>query len=48
MQYRSPVAGGPSGNTCPKCDSHFLHITSVLIIPQELSTNSVMLLFDEG
>jgi len=31
MQYFSPVGHGPSLNTCPKCPSHFLHKTSLLM-----------------
>jgi hypothetical protein len=31
MQYRSPVGGGPSLNTCPKWAPHRLHVTSVRI-----------------
>ena len=33
MQYRSPVDGGPSLNRWPRCASHTLHTTSVLIMP---------------
>src|SRR6516162_8440489 len=29
MQYRSPVGGGPSSKTCPRCASHRAHRTSV-------------------
>ena len=35
MQYRKPPAsGGPSGNTCPKCPSQLLQVTSVRIMPK--------------
>ena len=37
MQYRSPVDGGPSLNRWPRCASHTLHTTSVLIMPRLLS-----------
>ena len=33
MQYRMPVGRGPSSNTCPRCEPHLLHSTSVLTIP---------------
>src|SRR5580698_2857633 len=29
MQYRSPVGGGPSSNTCPRCPSHSRQLTAV-------------------
>mmetsp|Transcript_6306 Transcript_6306/g.25207 ORF Transcript_6306/g.25207 Transcript_6306/m.25207 type:complete len:81 (+) Transcript_6306:2124-2366(+) len=28
MQYRKPVGGGPSSNTCPRCPWHAVHRTS--------------------
>lgn len=40
MQYRFPVGGGPSGNTCPRCDSHRPQRTSVRCIPDESSARS--------
>src|SRR5271168_551618 len=40
MQYRSPVGGGPSGNTCPRWALHSLHFTSVRSMPSELSPAS--------
>ena len=38
MQKRNPVGWGPSGNTWPRCESHLLHSTSVLLIKSELSS----------
>ena len=37
MQYLSPVGGGPSGNTCPRCDPHRAQCTSVRTMPQDRS-----------
>src|ERR1700744_2496384 len=37
IQYRNPLGSGPSGKTCPKCESHTLHSTSTLVIPNEVS-----------
>ena len=42
MQYLSPVGIGPSLNTWPRCASHFAHLTSILFIPNELSSNSLI------
>ncbi len=42
MQYLNPLGLGPSLNTWPKCDLHFLHLTSILIIPKLLSVNSAI------
>ena len=39
-QYLSPVGIGPSSNTCPKCESHLLHLISTRRIPCELSAAS--------
>jgi len=39
IQYRNLVGCGPSSNTCPRCAPQFLHITSVLTIP-ELASDS--------
>jgi len=33
MQKRSPVGGGPSGKTCPRCASQRLQCTSTRAIP---------------
>src|SRR5690606_21534559 len=33
MQYRSPVGGGPSSKTCPRCPSHRAHVISMRTIP---------------
>src|SRR6476620_8632377 len=35
MQYRKPVGGGPSSNTCPKCEWQRPHSTSVRCMPKE-------------
>src|SRR3989344_7680040 len=40
MQYRRPVGLGPSLKTCPKCEPHFLHKTSVRLIPRDISSLS--------
>jgi hypothetical protein len=32
MQYRSPVGGGPSGNTWPRWESPCLLLTSVRLV----------------
>ena len=40
MQYLKPVGFGPSSKTCPKCASHFVHLTSVLVLASELSSCS--------
>ena len=37
MQYLNPVGCGPSGNTWPKCASHWAQTTSTRRIPYELS-----------
>src|SRR5271168_4554140 len=37
MQYRRWVGSGPSSNTWPRCASHSVHDTAVLIIPKLLS-----------
>ena len=29
MQYRWPVGWGPSSKTCPKCEPHDVHVTSI-------------------
>jgi hypothetical protein len=33
MQYLSPVGGGPSSNTWPRCASQRAHFTSTRIMP---------------
>ena len=38
IQNRNPVGWGPSGKTCPRCELHLLHNTSVLFIKRELSS----------
>lgn len=43
MQYRNPDGSGPSGNTCPRCESAFLDRTSMRRIPwleSSISTNA--------
>jgi hypothetical protein len=37
IQYLRPLSLGPSGKTWPKCESHLLHLTSVLVMKCELS-----------
>ena len=32
IQYLKPDGSGPSGNTCPRCASQQLHVTSILVI----------------
>ena len=43
MQYRSPVGLGPSGKTCPRCESQREHVTSIRLIPKVLSSNASIL-----
>src|SRR5690606_17164000 len=43
MQYRSPVGGGPSGKTWPRCESQTLHSTSVRTMPWLVSGSSRIL-----
>src|SRR3989338_1473454 len=46
MQNLLPVSVGPSSNTCPRCPWHFLHTTSVRIMPWEKSfLNSIFSVF---
>ena len=40
IQYLKPVGWGPSLKTCPRWASQLEHFTSVLTIPNELSSNS--------
>ena len=42
MQYRSPVGRGPSGNTCPRCESPCLLRSSTLTMPWLSSLFSTM------
>ena len=42
MQYRSPVGGGPSSNTCPKWAPHRRHVTSVRRMNIDVSTCSAI------
>jgi len=43
MQYRLPVGGGPSSDTCPRCASHRAQSTSVLLMKYDVS--SAVLIF---
>src|SRR3989344_1110714 len=45
MQYRRPVGLGPSLKTCPRWEPHFLHKTSVRLIPRVVSSSSFTLSF---
>ena len=40
MHYLRPVGSGPSSKTCPKWASHFVHLTSILVLASELSSCS--------
>ena len=44
-QYRRPVCVGPSGNTWPKWPPQFEHTISTLIIPCDVSFNSLTFSF---
>jgi hypothetical protein len=48
MQYRSPVGGGPSPKTWPRCASQRRQATSVLVIPPEASSFSSTLSSETG
>lgn len=47
IQYRRLVGGGPSLKTWPRCASHRLHNTSILLLKKLLS-GSVLVLFSES
>ena len=48
IQYLNPVGFGPSLNTCPRCASHSLHLTSILVMPWEWSDFSITLCLSLG
>src|SRR5580704_14794851 len=48
MQYRSPLAWGPSSKTWPRCASHRRHETAVRVMPKVLSVISTIFSFAIG
>src|SRR3990167_333371 len=48
IQYLSPVGLGPSLKTCPRCESAYLLLTSVLVIKKPLSSFSTITLGSIG
>lgn len=48
MQYRSPLGGLPVVNTCPRCELQVLHRISVISLPLDVSSTSLIFSLSVG